>query len=142
MQINWKKAGIAAASSAALMFSSGAALAQSSAGAPASQCSVSLDRSAESGSFSVARHVATSGACTCAVTTGPTSQSGLAEQRVAALQNTKSCSSAPSISLARAPIPSDASEVRGTPSILIAFLAAAAAVAGIIIIADDDPASP
>lgn len=112
----------------------------------AGQCTVSVDRSGEAGTFSVARHVRGGGDCSCLVTTGPEGQSSDTDSRVSAIVEERSCAGSPSINLARAPLAADgASGLRGegsAGSLVIGAFALAAAIFGIIEVADDDRTSP
>ena len=60
----------------------------------AEQCRVEVSRAAGSGTYSVTRRVS-NGQCICYVSTGPSTQGGLAEASVAAILRDRSCAGAP-----------------------------------------------
>lgn len=140
---------VAATSSFAVLASTGPVAAQARQGsisAPVGQCTVSIDRSAESGTFSVVRQKITDQSCVCAVTTGDASQSPDVERRLASLVESRTCADARTVSLARETVPENASGLTGRSGGLLPILlgGAAAAIAGLIIVLDDDdaPVSP
>jgi hypothetical protein len=111
----------------------GTAVAQGSSGAPANQCRVSVDRSANAGTFDVVRQELDNGRCVCAVTTGPASQPTTIEGRVGAIVNSRSCANARSVAMRGQ---------SGSPqAIPLGLAGSAAAIAGIVL-ASDRPASP
>lgn len=111
----------------------GTAVAQGSADAPAKQCRVKVDRSADAGSFDVVRQEYENGNCVCAVTTGPASQAASIEGRVISIINSRSCAAARSVAML-------GQGVSGA-AIPVGLLGSAAMIGGIIK-ASDRPASP
>jgi hypothetical protein len=111
----------------------GAAVAQGSSGAPAQQCRVKVDRSADAGTFDVVRQTFENGSCVCAVTTGPASQATSVEGRVSSIVSSRSCAAARSVAMTG----------QGTSGAAIPVgLLGSAAVIGGIILASDRPVSP
>src|SRR5579871_4627695 len=71
-------------------FGAGASMA-SAAEDTSGKCTVTVDRTAAAGSFSVAQQTPDSGSCVCYVTTGPASQTDSAEKKVSAVQASGRC---------------------------------------------------
>lgn len=111
----------------------GTAVAQGSSEAPAKQCNVKVDRSADAGTFDVVRQTFENGNCVCAVTTGPTSQAASVEGRVSSILNSRSCAAARSVAMA--------GQGASAAAIPVGLLGSAALIGGIIK-ASDRPASP
>ncbi len=111
----------------------GTAVAQGASESSAKQCQVSVDRSADSGTFDVVRQEYEKGRCVCAVTTGPASQPASIEGRVGAILRSRTCADARSVAML-----GQGASGAGLPMSVLAT----AAIIGGIVKAADRPASP